>query len=191
MAKYVVGIDEVGRGPVAGPVTVCAVVLPKGFSPYLLRGVKDSKKMTEFKREQWYERAVGWRKSGLINFYIRSVSAKEIDKNGIERAIKKAIRGTLSRVDKDAGVFLDGRLSAPARFKKQETIIKGDEKKPVISLASVVAKVHRDRYMEKMGEKYPKYGFETHKGYGTKAHLKAVKKHGKCAIHRKSFLKNL
>jgi len=187
--KYLIGIDEVGRGPVAGPITVCAMILPSSFDKKKIKEVKDSKKLSKKKREEWYTKAREWRREGKINFFVRSVSAQKIDKIGISRATQLAIRKALQNIGaENTDVRLDGLLKAPERFKKQKTIIHGDALESVISFASVVAKVYRDRKMEKYGQIFPEYGFEKHAGYGTKKHYKAIKKHGTTALHRATFL---
>jgi ribonuclease HII len=189
-----VGVDEVGRGPLAGPVSVCAVAVKPGFDMHFFRGVTDSKKMTKKAREEWSRKLHLARKKGDVEFTVASVSAKQIDKLGIAKAVWTAVRTALKTLDLNTGrseIFLDGSLKAPGAFKKQKTIIGGDGKHKLISAASVVAKVHRDRHMSRLGEQYPKYGLEIHKGYGTVAHRRAIKKHGKSAEHRKSFCKNI
>ncbi len=193
--KMVVGIDEVGRGPVAGPVTVCAFVfldqtLAKKKN---LHNSKDSKKLTEKKRNEWFVQIKEWQKEGKCDFVVTSVSAQMIDKMGIVPSVQKALNKSLTSlsIDLSAVILLDGGLKASSEFKNQKTIIKGDEKEPVIAMASIVAKVTRDGYMRKMAKKYPKYGFEKHVGYGTKAHYEAIKKCDLSSLHRKTFLKNL
>ncbi len=192
--RLVVGIDEVGRGPLAGPVAVGAFIVHKKIQ----LPIKDSKKLTEKQREIWYEKICEWRKEWKCDFCVTMVSAKIVDKIGLSKAIQKALNKSLNLVlpkshdsAKRVKVLLDGGLRAPAEFKNQKTIIKGDEKEPVIALASIVAKVMRDRYMKKIAKKYPQYYFEIHKGYGTKKHYIALKKYGISPLHRKSFLKNL
>lgn len=193
--KYVCGIDEVGRGPIAGPVTVGLVFYEKGcadmFSHIPLR---DSKKLSPQKRRLIVSQLKEWKKEGKLFFTTASVRASEIDEIGISKAIKKAISRAVSRIQldsKDVHIALDGGLVAPMRFQHQETIIKGDTKHRAISFASVVAKVTRDNHMEIQALKYPEYGLDQHKGYGTKNHYKALKKHGLSPIHRRSFLKGL
>ncbi len=190
--KYLIGIDEVGRGPIAGPVTVCAVVLPTSFNRRFIKDVKDSKKISNKKREEWYKQALVWRREGKIKFYVRSVSAKKIDEIGISRATQLAVRKALQGVEeKGTDVKLDGLLRAPERFEKQKTIIHGDTLEPVISFASIIAKVHRDRVMKNYSKQYPQYGFERHVGYGTKEHYKAIRKRGTTPLHRITFLKSI
>ena len=213
--KYVIGIDEAGRGPLAGPVAVGAVLFEKdeyekfkreNDSPQGLtslrsapRGktfsravLKDSKKLSEKKREEWFEKIQG--KALDMESAVAFSSNKVIDTKGIVKAIEMAIEKIFAGFKKrpeECLVLLDGNLKAPKEFKNQKTIIKGDEKEPVISLASIVAKVSRDRYIVKLSEKYPEYCFEKHKGYGTKLHYEMIKKHGLCNIHRRSFLRKL
>ena len=187
--KHLIGIDEVGRGPLAGPLTLGMVVLTdKDFKKVQSLPLKDSKKLTHEKRVE----TVKFLKENKIKFYTTSVSSKDIDKSGISRCIKKAISRLLKDYsERNTFVKLDGLLKAPERFKFQETIVKGDEKEIIIALASVVAKVRRDRYMIKISSKYPKYFFDSNKGYGTLVHRKAIKKYGMSDIHRISFCKNI
>jgi ribonuclease HII len=185
--KFVIGIDEVGRGPVAGPTAVAAFRLrSKLVSPAPLR---DSKKLSREQREVWFK----YLKTADCDFAVTMISAKEIDRIGIAPAIRKAMAACLKKIDAKYSetILLDGSLHAPKEFTKQKTIIKGDEKEPAIGLASIVAKVTRDRYMCAAAKKFPEYGFERHVGYGTRAHYLAIKKHGMCALHRRSFLKKL
>ncbi len=183
-----VGIDEAGRGPLAGPVVVAAVAAYVNAARQRgrLTGIKDSKKLSVKKREEW-------NKILRKNFecHYASVDNKVIDKIGIQKAVLLGVKNVLKKFSKKPDVvLLDGLLKAPARY-AQRTIIKGDEKIPLISAASIIAKVARDRRMARMREKFPKYGFEKHKGYGTKEHCQKIKKYGLCEIHRKSFCKNL
>jgi len=190
--RFTIGIDEVGRGPLAGPMTVCALIVPATFNLKQLLGVRDSKKMSDKDREEWYQKARVWKRGGKINFYIRSISAKKIDEIGIARATRYLVRRALQDVNEQGvRVKLDGLLYAPSRFEKQETITHGDAIEPVISFASVIAKVFRDRKMRRLARRFPDYGFDKHVGYGTKAHYDAIKKYGLTPEHRRSFLKNL
>jgi len=194
--KYVIGIDEAGRGPLAGPVSVGAVLFEydeyekfKKESKDTLAG-RDSKKLSEKKREEWFENIQKLPLKSSVAFS----SNKVIDTKGIVPAINIAIEKIFTGFKlkpQECLVLLDGNLKAPYEFENQETIIKGDEKEPVISLASIVAKVSRDRYIVKLAKKYPEYNFEKHKGYGTKVHYEMIKEHGLCNIHRRSFLKKL
>ena len=143
------------------------------------------------KRDEWFEKINGLRVSDGLMFAISSVPASEIDSIGISPCIKKAIREILLELKinpDDVEVRLDGSLSAPPEFKFQTTIIKGDEKEPVISAASIVAKVTRDKMMNEYGITYPAYGFEGHKGYGTAKHMQAIREHGMSPIHRRTFI---
>ncbi len=271
-AKWLIGIDEVGRGPLAGPVAVCVCAMridnenmdaravdqllkhktPKEtYKKFLkkyekeiksrglasLRG-RDSKKLKEKERDAWYDFLVGvsdgecdsdcdgdggsygdsnsdgTKRSGAdLLFFYDTASARDIDKKGIAVCIRQLIENNLNKflsgvekggekisgkalekiLPEEVHVLLDGSLYAPAHFSKQKTIIKGDEKELVISLASIYAKVTRDRYMKNVSKKskYSMYGLEKHKGYGTKEHINSIKKHGPSDLHRKSFLKSI
>ena len=198
--EYLVGIDEVGRGPLAGPVAVGVLVMKtksvKRFRLFYQKGetfLRDSKKLSEKQREEWFEIICAERQRGALDFSVSFVSHIMIDKRGLAWALRTATARALVRlaIPTDSAIFLDGGLRAPEIFKNQKTIIKGDEKIPVIALASIVAKVTRDHLMIRMAEKYPQYGFERHKGYGTKEHFATIKKHGLCPIHRRSFLLKL
>lgn len=198
-SEYVIGIDEVGRGPLAGSVVVCALALNKN-SLFMVRRsrliLRDSKKLTSLQREKWFD----WIKENKIPYAVASISPKIIDKINISNAANLAAQKAFDKLTKNlklktknCKVFLDGGLHikksiVSALFK---TVVKGDEKISAISLASIVAKVTRDRKMEKLHKKYLKYGFDQHKGYGTKRHFRAIKKNGICILHRKTFLKNL
>ena len=210
--KYIIGIDEVGRGPLAGPVCVCSFVISKdnerrlaqiknrrwtqintkSFNMPVFRGVRDSKKLSAKKRKEWFEKIKELKKKGEVDYKIAFVSHSEIDKTGILKSIQKAIKKCLKNINpKTCKVLLDGGLKAPKEFLNQKTIIKGDEKKKIISLASIIAKVSRDKKMCGYSKKYPEYEFHKHKGYSTTLHIKKIKKHGSCKIHRKTYLKNI
>jgi ribonuclease HII len=192
---YICGIDEVGRGPIAGPVTVGLVLYKKELAGIFSHiPLRDSKKLSPQKRRLIVKQLQEWKKEGRVFFTTASIRAREIDEIGISKAIKKAIKRVVSRIGfhpNDVYIALDGGLQAPPRFRYQETIIKGDTKHRAISFASIVAKVTRDNHMELRAQDYPEYGLEQHKGYGTKSHYKAVRKHGLSPIHRRSFLKGL
>lgn len=192
--KYLVGIDEVGRGPIAGPVAVGVAAFPEKFDLGELSDVRDSKKHTARQREAIYAYLCEKRDLGKLDFSVVFTTASYIDKHGIVRAVHMAIKRALRKMslsEKHTAILLDGGLSAPSAFKKQRTIIRGDSTERVISFAAIAAKVERDRLMEKMAKKYPEYGFAQHKGYGTRAHMKAIKKHGLSPLHRKSFLSGI
>ena len=188
--RYLIGIDEAGRGPLAGPVAVGAVMIPTDFDWSILEGVRDSKKLSEKKREEFYARASELEQSHILRFTVSTSSSHYIDTYGIVPAIKRALAEALSRFaiePHDCRVLLDGSLKAPAEYINQETIIGGDDTEPVISLASIVAKVTRDRLMKRLSPKYPSYNFHVHKGYGTLLHRKAIQAVGLSDIHRATF----
>ena len=188
---YKVGIDEVGRGPIAGPVAVGIFVYKEGFDENEWEDIRDSKKHTEIQRNKIYDYLVGKREQGVVDFKVAMTEPERIDSEGIIVAIQAALCLALKELGvhtKNAQLLLDGGLRAPKEFKHQETIIKGDAKERAISFASIVAKVERDALMKELGEKHPEYGFESHKGYGTKQHFEAIKKYGLLPIHRRSFI---
>jgi ribonuclease HII len=192
-AKAVLGVDEAGRGPLAGPVAVGAVCAPEGFD-FLTEfpGLNDSKKLSEKKREALFARLVECTEAGTIQVAVVLKSAKEIDGRGIAVVIRDAVAEAVEKLlpDAKAGkVWLDGSLKAPIKY-EQETVIGGDALIPAIMLASIAAKVSRDRHMVRLAAKYPEYGFEGHKGYGTKAHIQAIRERGLSDLHRLSFCKN-
>ncbi len=198
MKKYIIGIDEVGRGPIAGPLVVCACALVVGtdvLSLFPKGQLRDSKKLSEKVRISIVEKLQPFVESTHIVFGIGEVSAEQIDERGLSNVIKNALAMSLQnvhaqQVPKDSFIYLDGSLHADVLY-KQETIIKGDEKIQEIALASIIAKVYRDTLMKKVADVYPGYGFETHVGYGTKAHYEAIEKNGLTPLHRKSFLKKI
>lgn len=191
--KYLVGIDEAGRGPLAGPVSVGVVKTPGNFDwASKLPGITDSKALSPEKREALFRQACNLRHHRELDFAVAQVGPSYIDEFGITKAVTLAMMRCLYRLKLDPAstqILLDGSLYAPPRF-SQETIIKGDALEPIIGLASICAKVTRDRYMERMARRYTLYDFEIHKGYGTKAHREAISKFGKCPIHRASYCKN-
>ena len=180
----VAGCDEAGRGPLCGPVVAAAVILPRGL---VLEGLGDSKKLSEKQRERLYTEIT----DAAIAYSIAEASPEEIDRLNIREAsmlaMNRAIEGLPVQPD---GVLVDGNyargFSMPAM-----TVVHGDALSPSIAAASILAKVTRDRYMRRMAETYPQYGFEKHKGYGTAAHYAAIRAHGPCPIHRPSFLKKM
>jgi ribonuclease HII len=199
LPKLIVGIDEVGRGPVAGPVTVCAVIMSennykKFKKSELCNTLRDSKKLSEKKREQWFIQIIKWKKEKVLDFAIFNLSASSIDKFGIRSAIQKCLNKCLEKLNVPSEsdrskILLDGSLVAPDKYENQKTIIGGDDSEAIIALASIVAKVTRDKYMIEKSKQYPEYGIETHKGYGTRKHMEAIEKYGLSNFHRKSFLR--
>ena len=193
-AQFLVGVDEAGRGPLAGPLAVGFVVVHKSFAvAELFPGVADSKVLTERKREELYSLVVKYARQGLLRHTVIYVASGTIDRIGLTRATMRAVESGVRKLAPEVNgykVLLDGLLHAPKEY-VQETIIRGDATEPVISLASIVAKVNRDRLMKRLAKKYPHYGFEHHKGYGTKQHYKNIKKFGPSDLHRKSFLKSV
>ena len=191
--RYIVGIDEAGRGPLAGPVAVGAVKVREKYNKNQFRGVRDSKKLSPRERERWFGMAHSARKKGEIDFAVSLVSERVIDKKGIVYAINLGIKRCLEKlsVQENSKIFLDGGIRAPDSYPHQETVVKGDEKIPVISLASILAKVTRDRKMIRIAKKYPQYCFDIHKGYGTKRHCQVIRKYGLTEVHRRTFTKRL
>jgi ribonuclease HII len=195
--RHIVGIDEAGRGPLAGPVAVGVFCISTQFAQKdfkkFSRGVRDSKKLTARKREDWFAKILSEKKNGNLSFAVSFASAQMIDRRGIVFAIRHAMKKALSTLPCDPSktlVYLDGGLRAPEEFLFQETIIRGDDLIPEISLASIAAKVSRDALMLRLANKYPEYGFEKHKGYGTAKHYEKIKEYGVVeGVHRKSFLK--
>ena len=188
--RYLIGIDEAGRGPLAGPVAVGAVLVPIDFDWKLVHGAKDSKQMTESARASLHVKLQALQKEKQLRFAVSLVSSTYIDSKGIVSAIKLALSRAIFKLDanpKECRVLLDGGLYAPEEFDHQETIIRGDDSEPVISLASIAAKVTRDKYMKRLSTKYPQYGFEIHKGYGTAMHRDRIRKNGLSDIHRETF----
>lgn len=198
MQKWLIGIDEAGRGPLAGPVAVGVVLLPPAFDWTAIDGVADSKTLTEGKREEVWHAACALQRAGLLDFEVTLAGHAYIDRRGIVPAIRhgmaRSLRSLLSRNGIDQGavtVRLDGALRAPSSFRDQTTIIRGDATEACIGLASILAKVTRDRYMVQLSRKYPQYGFEMHKGYGTLLHRTRIQEYGLSDIHRRSFCRNL
>lgn len=185
---YIVGIDEVGRGPLAGPMTIAAVAIKNNTKKAhdALMGIRDSKKLSEKKRSEW-ARII--KKNSDFMYACVSISPRIIDEKGMRYAAQHAVEKCLKKlslVPEDAHVLLDAGLRAPKEY-SQESFIKGDERIPVIAAASIIAKVTRDAYMKRVARKSPQYGFDIHKGYGTRAHIAAIRSYGLSEIHRKSF----
>lgn len=192
--RCIVGVDEAGRGPLAGPVAVGVVVIPEDFDWRIIPGVKDSKKIAPKNRERIYKIARTLKRAHHIDYAVSLVSASMIDRVGITTAVRMGIDRCFRRLTLDPActiVKLDGLLRAPSRFIEQETIIKGDSKEKVIGLASILAKVTRDRVMVRHARRYPQYAFDAHKGYGTELHYKAIQEHGLSILHRMSFCRNV
>lgn len=183
--KIVCGVDEAGRGPLAGPVCAACVVLPAGT---VIEGVNDSKKLSEKKRDVLYDVV----KEQALDYGIAFASEKEIDEINILQATFLAMRRaveSLTVVTPDIAL-IDGNKT-PGLSIAERSIIKGDAKSANIAAASILAKVTRDRYMLEMAEKYPEYQFQKHKGYGTKLHYEMIERYGISPIHRKTFLKKI
>lgn len=179
--KAVCGVDEAGRGPLAGPVCAAAVILPDGM---IIDGVNDSKKLTEKKREQLFDVI----KEKALAYFIAFATVEEIEEMNILNATMLAMKRAVEGLEIEADfAYIDGNRLPPLDI-PCEYVIKGDAKSMSIAAASILAKVSRDRLCRDYAEKYPEYGFEKHKGYGTKAHTEAIKKYGPCEIHRLSFL---
>lgn len=213
--QSVIGIDEVGRGPLAGPVVVAALSIPKNFFTMSRRehralgALKDSKKLSRKKREAWFAYLT---RHPCVRYAVARVMPQTIDRVNIARAANRAalrayerliendkggaahrpaMRGTPSR--RAAPIYLDGGLYLGTRVKSEQhyhakTVIKGDEKIRAVAMASIIAKVTRDRAMVRLAKRYPDYGFEVHKGYGTRLHRAALTKHGPSPVHRLTFI---
>ncbi len=178
----IAGVDEAGRGPLAGDVFAAAVILPPDFLP---EGLNDSKKLSEKKREKLYDVIT----ENAIAYAVGRASAEEIDDINILQATYEAMRRAVAGLSvKPDYVLIDGNPVTDMPF-LHASIVKGDSLSLSIAAASIIAKVSRDRYMMEMDAQFPGYGFGVHKGYGTKAHKEAVWEHGPCPIHRRSFLK--
>lgn len=192
----IVGIDEVGRGPLAGPVTVCAVMCSQELYRKLQRSTslppagKDSKKLSADERERYAAILATHANTGTFAYAVVHISNTIIDTEGISTAIKKAMHRCLKKLGCDprqSQVLLDGGLKAPQEFKNQKTIIKGDERERIIAWASILAKVSRDTLMRRADKKFPAYGFAAHKGYGTAQHRQVIQQKGLSTFHRKTF----
>ena len=178
----IAGVDEVGRGPLAGPVCAAAVILPKGL---IIEGVDDSKKLSEKKREKLYDEII----EKALSYSVVFVDPEKIDEINIRQATHLAMQKAVDGLDiKPDFLLVDGNDKIPFSGVECDYIIKGDLKFECIAAASIVAKVTRDRYMVEMDEKYPQYGFAKHKGYGTKLHMEAIREYGLTPLHRRSFI---
>ena len=195
--RYLIGIDEAGRGPLAGPVAVGAFAVRSPEALKRFRGVRDSKQHTEKQREAWFAEIKRATKDGHALYAVSYARAETIDRDGLTKAIYAAVNRALKRLEsldpacREAEIRLDGLLRASDRYADQRTIVGGDESERVIALASICAKVSRDRRMKRAAKEFPDYSFEVHKGYGTAAHYAAIRKHGLTPIHRRKFLKGM
>ena len=183
--NYICGIDEAGRGPLAGPVVVAAVIMPKDS---MIEGVNDSKKVSEKKREKLYELII----EEAISYSVGIVDQNEIDRINILNATKAGLTEAVRTLKvKPELILVDALTNIDTCGVPYQSIIKGDAKSYSIAAASIIAKVTRDRIMREWDKVYPQYGFEKHKGYGTAAHISAIKENGLCPLHRLSFVKNI
>lgn len=182
--SLICGVDEAGRGPLAGPVCAAAVILSPDT---IIKGINDSKKLTEKRREELFDEIC--EKAEAYSIY--SVDEKRIDEINILNATYEAMNGAVKGLSVTPDfVLIDGNRISGMTL-PHETVVKGDAKSVSIAAASILAKVSRDRFIYEMAGQYPEYGFEKHKGYGTKAHTEAILKYGPCEIHRRTFLKKL
>ena len=180
--KIIAGVDEVGRGPLAGPVVCASCIMPLDD---IIEGVDDSKKLSEKKREGLFEKI----KEKAISYHIQEISQSEIDKINILEAVKKCMTQAVLglKVTPDITI-VDGvntHLQINAHY-----VVKGDSLSSTVGCASILAKVYRDNLMKEYAKEYSEYGFEKHKGYGTKAHIEKIKEIGPCILHRRTFIKN-
>ena len=191
----IAGIDEAGRGPLAGPVVVACVVMPKDS---MIEGVNDSKKVAEKKRERLYEEII----NEAVAYGVGIISQEEIDRINILNATKEGLTTAIKKMERDLRekqrefekpeiILVDALTKIDTDHIPYRSIIKGDAKSYSIAAASIIAKVTRDRIMRQWAEVYPMYGFEKHKGYGTAAHIAAIREYGLCPLHRRSFVKNI
>lgn len=182
--NYIAGIDEAGRGPLAGPVVVACVLLPKDS---MIEGVNDSKKVSENKREKLYDLII----QEAISYGVGIVYQEEIDEINILQATKKALTMAVTQMETKPNIIMVDALNGIDTLGiPYKSIIKGDAKCYSIAAASIIAKVTRDRIMREWDKVYPEYGFAAHKGYGTAKHIAAIKEYGPCPIHRRTFIKN-
>ena len=182
--EYICGIDEAGRGPLAGPVVVAGVIMPKDS---MIEGVNDSKKVSEKKREKLYDVIL----EEAISYSVAIIGQDVIDDINILNATKQGVTKVVEELDvKPNLILVDALTHINTKGIPYDSIIKGDAKCYNIAAASIIAKVTRDRIMREWDEIYPQYGFINHKGYGTAKHIEALKEYGPCPIHRKTFIKN-
>lgn len=182
--ELICGVDEAGRGPLAGPVCAAAVILPRGLE---IEGLNDSKKLSEKKRDKLFDAIC----AEAVSYGIAFASVEEIEEINILNAAMLAMNRAIERLSvKPALALVDGNRNSAIKMPSR-CVVKGDAKCADIAAASILAKVTRDRYMLEMAEKYPEYHFEKHKGYGTKLHYEALREYGSCEIHRPSFLRKM
>ena len=181
--KLIAGVDEAGRGPLAGPVVWACVIMPME-SEKIIEGVNDSKKLSAKKREELFDKIVDI----AISYSIVEIDEKKIDEINILQATKLGMKRAVENLKVMPDLVLVDAVKIDVAL-PQENIIKGDALSYNIAAASILAKVYRDKLMENLDKKYPEYNFAKHKGYGTKAHIEALKKYGKCEIHRETFIK--
>lgn len=189
--RYYAGIDEAGRGPIAGPVAVGVVLVPANFDTRAVAAVRDSKQLPQGKRESWLEELKQRHRAHELQFAVAFATQKYIDRHGIRAALGWAVTRALREVQApadDTHVRLDGALTAPQHYVRQETLAGGDRRDPLISFAAIAAKVRRDEKLVQASRRFPQYGFERHKGYGTRQHYAAIRQHGLCSFHRKTFI---
>lgn len=182
--EIVCGVDEAGRGPLAGPVCAAAVILPDGL---VIEGLDDSKKLTEKKRDMLYDVIC----EEAISYGIAFASVEEIEEMNILQATFLAMKRAVEALDVKPDIALVDGNQKPSLDIQARTLVKGDAKSPSIAAASILAKVTRDRLMTEIAERYPQYEFSKHKGYGTKLHYEKIMEHGISPVHRRSFLKKI
>ena len=180
--RYIAGVDEVGRGPLAGPVVCASIIMPLDD---IIEGVNDSKKLTEKKREALYPII----KEKAISYSIQEISEKEIDEINILNAVRKCMTLAVENLSVKPDITLVDGNDIGLKI-NAEYIVKGDLNSYTIACASIIAKVYRDNLMKEYAKEYPEYSFEGHKGYGTKEHIQKIKEIGPCKLHRKTFIKN-
>ena len=184
VVELICGVDEAGRGPLAGPVCAAAVILPRGLE---IEGLNYSKKLSEKKRDKLFDAIC----AEAVSYGIAFASVEEIEEVNILNAAMLAMNRAIERLSvKPALALVDGNRNSAIKMPSR-CVVKGDAKCADIAAASILAKVTRDRYMLEMAEKYPEYHFEKHKGYGTKLHYEALREYGPCEIHRPSFLRKM
>lgn len=179
--SFIAGIDEAGRGPLAGPVAAAACILPKDLKILFLN---DSKKLSPLRRDALFDEIRG----KAVSFHVALASPERIDEINILNATYEAMREAVSKLSPSPDLLLNDAVTIPGVDVRQVPIVKGDAKSLSIAAASVLAKVTRDRLMEEYDALYPQYGFAKHKGYGTAEHIRALKEYGPCPIHRRSFI---